>query len=152
MVAPINWIGLLRNGCFISKNRGYIATRYGLYGKGVTLKITYADMKSITRSKQIESTRSAFRIYKESCKLLNKVEHRTIRLIGVGIHNLSSIEKSKQLFFDDLLSDGREPQEDSNSLLKELGDRYGLNFIANLDKIFSGETLYKTIEYMRKQK
>ena len=48
------------------------AERYGLYGKGVTLKITYADMKGITRSKVIETSRSAVKIYKAAASLLEK--------------------------------------------------------------------------------
>ena len=128
------------------------AKRYGLYGKGVTLKITYSDMKSITRSKQIESSRSSLRIYEEACKLLDKIEHKRIRLIGVGIHSLSSVVEGRQMSFDVLLSEDAVSIEDINSMLKDLGDRYGLNFIDNLDKVFAGETLYKTIEYMRKHR
>ncbi len=31
-----------------------------------------------------------------------------------------------------------------------LQQRYGLDFAGNLDRIFTGETLHKTIEYMRR--
>ena len=37
-----------------------------------------------------------------------------------------------------------------DAALREMGRRYGLDFAGNLDRIFRGETLYKTIEYMRK--
>ena len=126
------------------------ARRSGLFGKGVTLKITYADMKSITRSKTIESSRSADKIYEQALLLLDRVPHKTIRLIGVGIHSLSSREDDKQLSFADLLS-----EQDENKILDArldaMNKSYGLDFKNNLDKIFSGETLYKTIEYMRKK-
>ena len=39
-----------------------------------------------------------------------------------------------------------------DAALKDLGRRYGLDFAGNLDRIFHGETLYKTIEYMRKHR
>ena len=127
------------------------AQRYGLFGKGVTLKITYSDMKSITRSKMIESSRKAEIIYQESLGLLEKVPHRMLRLIGVGIHHLSPIEGNRQLSLTDLMKENEE-DKDLKELLMPLQERYGLNFIDNLDKVFKGETLYKTIEYMRKHK
>ena len=36
--------------------------------------------------------------------------------------------------------------------LNSLKEHYGLDFSANLDRIFQGETLYKTVEYMRKHR
>ncbi|MBR3006437.1 MAG: DNA polymerase IV [Erysipelotrichaceae bacterium] len=125
------------------------AERYGLYGKGVTLKITYADMKGITRSKVIETSRSAVKIYKAAASLLEKVPHEKLRLIGVGIHNLTNIEGSYQLTLEEV---NEEKESDLNSLLKEMEERYGLNFTGSLDKVFQGETLYKTLEYMRKHR
>ena len=47
----------------------------------------------------------------------------------------------------------REKQEEQTRMgLETLGARYGLDFAGNLDKIFRGETLYRTIEYMRKHR
>ena len=128
------------------------AQRSGLYGKGVTLKITYADMKSITRSQTIESSRSAETIYETAWELLKKVPQKTIRLIGVGIHHLTAIEEDQQLSFSDLLFEDESGPEGINEQLRIMQERYGLDFIHNLDKIFSGETLYKTLEYMRKHR
>lgn len=126
------------------------AKRYGLYGKGVTLKITYADMKSITRSKATSSSNSAIEIYKEAVQLFGQVEKRPIRLIGAGIYNLST-EYEKQLSFDDLLQD---PSLAGEAELKEqfavLQRRYGLDFEGHLEQIYRWDTLHKTAEYMRK--
>ena len=36
--------------------------------------------------------------------------------------------------------------------LDRMKARYGLDFKTNLDRIFHGETLYKTVEYMRKHR
>ena len=105
------------------------AERVSLYGEGGTLKITYSDMKSITRSKIIPSTRSAVTIYEEAARLL------------------------EQLRFDDFIPEVKEQQEEKTRYaLETLGRRYGLDFAGNLDKIFHGETLYRTIEYMRKHR
>ena len=54
---------------------------------------------------------------------------------------------------DDLLPEIREEQQKKmDAALLDLGRRYGLDFAGNLDKIFNGETLYRTIEYMRKHR
>lgn len=126
------------------------AKRYGLYGKGVTLKITFSDMKRITRSKLVVSCDSAIEIYKEAVQLFELVEKRPIRLIGAGIYNLST-EYEKQLSFDDYLQDTSRTGE---SELKEQFDkmqcRYGLDFEGHLEQIYRWDTLHKTAEYMRK--
>ncbi len=66
------------------------ARRAGLFGGGVTLKLTYSDMKSITRSRLCSDCSSAMKIYGEASDLLEKVEKLSVRLIGVSIYNLSS--------------------------------------------------------------
>lgn len=126
------------------------AKRYGLYGKGVTLKITFSDMKNITRSKVVMSCESAIEIYKEAVQLLEQVKKRPIRLIGIGIYHLST-EYERQLSFDDYLSDTERIRE---AELKEQFDilqrRYGLDFEGHLEQIYRWDTLHKTAEYMRK--
>ena len=126
------------------------AKRYGLYGKGVTLKITFSDMKSITRSKAVMSCESAIEIYKEAVQLLEQVKKRPIRLIGIGVYHLST-EYERQLSFDDYLSDTERTRE---AELKEQFDtlqrRYGLDFEGHLEQIYRWDTLHKTAEYMRK--
>ena len=126
------------------------AKRHGLYGKGVTLKITYADMKNITRSKAVVTCDRAIYIYKEAVQLFNQIDKRPIRLIGAGIYNLST-EYEKQLSFDDYLSD---PSNTAESELKEqfaaMQRRYGLDFEGHLKEIYRWDTLHKTVEYMRK--
>lgn len=126
------------------------AKRYGLYGKGVTLKITFADMKSITRSKLVASCDSAIEIYKEAVQLFEQVEKRPIRLIGVGIYNLST-EYEKQLSFDDYLKGTSLTQEtELKEQFADMRHRYGLDFEGHLEQIYRWDTLHKTAEYMRK--
>jgi DNA polymerase-4/DNA polymerase IV (DinB-like DNA polymerase) len=128
------------------------AERVGLYGEGVHLKITYSDMKTITRSRLTASTRSAAAIMREAAGLLEQVQKRPVRLIGVGIYHMTG-EMYRQVHFDDLLRESSmENQDPLQEDLERLHRRYGLDFAGNLDKIFHGETLYKTVEYMRKHK
>lgn len=126
------------------------AKRYSLYGKGVTLKITYADMKNITRSKAVVTCDCAIEIFKEAVQLFNQVDKRPIRLIGVGIYNLSK-EYEKQLSFDDYLSDKSCAQEaEFKEQFAAMQRRYGLDFEGHLEEIYRWDTLHKTAEYMRK--
>ena len=128
------------------------AGRVGLYWEGVTLKLTYADMKSITRSRLISATRNAGMIYEETAKLLDQVPKKPVRLVGAGIYHLTG-ENGRQMRIEDLLPEFQdEQQEKLASALREMGQRYGLDYEGNLDRIYQGETLYKTIEYMRRHR
>ena len=128
------------------------AERYGLHGSGVVLKLTYPDMKSITRSKQVTKCDNAVIIYHTAVHLLDALPKRPVRLIGVGIYNLSGNEEH-QLSFDDLLTEENEEQKSElQKLLEQLQQRYRLDFAGNLDKIYHLEILHKTVEYMRKYK
>ena len=126
------------------------AKRHALHGKGVTLKLTYADMKSITRSKLVGDCDDAVTIYETAVQLLRECAHRPVRLIGAGLYNLSG-EEGRQLTFDDLSEDAQLLRETKlRQGLDALQAHYGLDFAGHLDEIFRGETLHKTVEYMRK--
>ncbi len=128
------------------------AKRVGLHGKGVVLKLTYANMKSITRSKILPEADHAITIYREAVRLLAQVQHDPVRLVGVGIYNLTG-EEYEQLVLEGFEPEqNRSPEAELESELKKLQMIYNLDFAGHLDQIYQGETLYKTIEYMRKKK
>lgn len=101
-------------------------------------------MKTITRSRSTVSTDSAANIYHDAVHMLEKVEKRPVRLVGIGIYDLSK-ENERQLSFEDYLDD-----TSSEKLLSGLERRYKLDFSGHLTEIYQGETLHKTVEYMRK--
>ena len=123
------------------------AKRYGLHGSGVTLKLTYFDMKGITRSRIIPACDSAVTIYQEAVKLLDNVERRPVRLIGAGIYNLSG-EEGRQLTIENFFVERRDAE--LKRLLDALQVRYRLDFAGHLDQLNQADTLHKTVEYMRK--
>ena len=126
------------------------AQKKGLRGKGISLKLTYSDMRSITRSRVVTSADGAGIIYPEASRMLGQVEKRPVRLVGTGIYNLSG-DEGWQMTLDDYMEEtAAEKQQIVADKLSELGQRYGLDFAGNLDRIYSGDTLYRTIEYMRK--
>ncbi len=127
------------------------ARRVGLQGQGVSLKLTYADMRSISRSHALMQTDDGVTIYNEAARMLETVEHRPVRLIGVSLYNLTSEHMPVQLSFYDLKNaDARDREREM--LLGRLQQRYGLDFSSNLEKIYHWDTLHRTVEYMRKQK
>ena len=126
------------------------AARYGLHGYGVTLKITYADMKKISRSKSTPACSSAVMIWQEAVRLLEGIDQRPVRLIGAGIYSLFP-ENCRQLTLVDFMEESSQrEQEEREGMLRLLQDRYQLDFAGNLDKIYKGEILHRTVEYMRK--
>ena len=128
------------------------ARRYGLYGRGVSLKITYGNMKSITRSRALDrSVDDALTIYREGLRLLEQVEPRPVRLIGVGLYHVSE-EYSHQLSLPGFeAAPERAPETDLKAELDRLGQEYHLDFYGHLEEISHGETLHRTVEYMRKR-
>ena len=142
---------LLRDVLFLlALNVENRAGRVGLHGRGVTLKLTYADMKSITRSRSPADCGGAVSIWKEASGLLDKVEKRPVRLIGVSIYNLSDRERQQLRLeaFDD--ADRSEREAEARRLFRRLEDRYHLDFAGHLPELYHMETLHKTAEYMRR--
>ena len=128
------------------------AKHYGLHGNGVVLKLTYTDMKSLTRSRSISSCEDAVSIHNEAARMLALLEQRPVRLIGVGIYNLSG-EHGHQLSFYDILEDEiNEQKRELKKALNGLKERYNLDFEGHLKDIYRVDTLHKTVEYMRRYK
>lgn len=128
------------------------AKRAGLNGEGVSIKITYSDMKRVTRSKSPVNCETAIEIYNEAVRLLEQVDQKKVRLVGVGIYNLSS-DEYRQLTLDDITGEfSKRNEEELKAALDSLRGHYGLDFAGNLDKLRNMETLHKTVEYMRRHK
>ena len=124
--------------------------RVGLHGKGVTLKLTYANMKSITRSRITEDCDGAVTIYREAEKLLDQVENKPVRLIGVSVYNLSG-EEDRQMSFSELLGEETTDRAaELKRLLAELQNHYHLDFEGHLEQLYHTQTLHRTVEYMRR--
>ena len=73
----------------------------GLYAQTITLKVTYADMKQITRAKSGDATDKAVVIYKTASALLDKIEKRPVRLIGITLSGFTSTPNLQLSLFDE---------------------------------------------------
>ena len=112
------------------------AARVGLRGEGVTLKVTYGDMKSLTRSRLIPATRSAAVIWQESSRLLDSLPPKPVRLIGAGTTNVilghlsgenNTPTLARRVSTETLAREGIRPDEDVQlqvALRDEVGQVY----------------------------
>ena len=83
--------------------------------------------------------------------MLDGVEKAPVRLIGVGVYNLSANE-FRQLTLDELVEDSVHASEtETNRRLDFLRQKYRLDFAGHLEQLYHTETLHKTVEYMRKR-
>ncbi|MFV0399196.1 MAG: DNA polymerase IV [Oscillospiraceae bacterium] len=100
-----------------------------LFAQTITLKVTFADMKSITRSKTGESTNSAGEISQIAGSLLDGVQRSPIRLVGISLGNLTG-DSFHQYSLDDIGA-ARESQRKSklDERLLALQRKYGADII-----------------------
>ncbi|MEM9381662.1 MAG: DNA polymerase IV [Planctomycetota bacterium] len=69
----------------------------GLRGKTVTLKARFSDFRTVTRTKTLEfATNLGPRIYSVARELLDRVEDRPLRLLGVQVSRLEDVRQPVQ--------------------------------------------------------
>ncbi len=73
----------------------------GMYARTVTLKVKYANMKLVTRSKSGEAICRATDIYNIAAALLDTVEKRPIRLVGITLSGFADSD-CRQLSIEDM--------------------------------------------------
>lgn len=120
----------------------------GLNGRTVTLKVTYWNMRTITRSHSGESVDQPYEIYQAAAALLAGVERSAVRLIGVGLQNLSETYV-RQLTFASL--GGKRKRLHAERLrarLRDLQRRYRVDPLLAL-QAENGEALYDLIDLMQ---
>jgi hypothetical protein len=84
----------------------------GVFVRTVTVKVKYANMKQITRSKSGDTINRAEDVYKIAAALLDTVDKRPIRLVGISLSGFSDSEV-KQLTLADMGSAGESKRKDA---------------------------------------
>ena len=109
----------------------------GLYIRTVTLKVKFANMKLITRSKTGDIICRAKDIYNVAASLLDTVERCPIRLVGISLSGFTD-SYLQQLTIDDILGMHEEKRQESldHALLK-LQRRYGGSIIKTGDEMIA---------------
>jgi DNA polymerase-4/DNA polymerase IV (DinB-like DNA polymerase) len=110
----------------IARELSYEIRLKGQYAKTITLKVTFKGFKRITRSKTSEATNKAGVIYATAADLLDGIERKPIRLIGITLSGFSDSETGQLSLFDDM-GDGKSEKKDS--VLLELQKRYGFDAV-----------------------
>jgi len=109
----------------------------GFRCRTVTLKITYGNMKSITRSKTgfgflekaIGATDRASHIYEAASSMLDNVEKRPIRLIGISLSGFAGESDEQMNLFDIGKEDAEEKQGVLDDAFMKLQLKYGRNIV-----------------------
>ena len=104
------------------------------YIKTVTLKVTFKDMKKITRSKSGDATNKADVIYNTAAALLDKVERRPIRLVGISLSGFSDGEEKQLTLFDTLVEKKTDKIDD---VAMRLQRKYGLDIVKSGSEMIS---------------
>lgn len=104
--------------------------RHGLKGRTVTLKIKYADFKSLTRSRTLAEPTDGTRLVFETARaLLDALPlERKVRLIGVGVSHFGPAQRQLSLLGEE--EPGREGEEDLDAAMDAIRDRFGGRAVA----------------------
>ena len=97
----------------------------GIFARTVTVKVKYANMKQITRSKSGETVCRTEDIYKAAAALLDTVEKRPIRLVGISLSGFSTAD-FKQLTLENVGNIREEQRKDAlDGAMLKLQRKYG---------------------------
>ncbi len=121
------------------------ARSYGLCGNGVSLKVTYSDMKGVTRSKVVKYCDDPLTVHREAVSMLEEVSTRPIRLIGVGVYNVTPTT-AKQMTLDQMAG-GKDSNAELERALEGISKRYRMEKLRDQD--IGWDNLHTLAEHMR---
>ena len=98
-----------------------------LYAKTITLKVSYYDLTKITRSFTGDATNQAQHIAEVAIRLMDKVEDRPIRLVGISLSHFTKELDSQLNLFQDPASNEKEKRLDRVTM--ELQKRFGMDIV-----------------------
>ena len=114
-----------------------------IYAKTITLKVTYADMKTITRSKTGDLTDNSFTVYKTAADLLANIEKRPIRLIGITLSGFAETRGSQMTLFD--TGEGSKTQEKLDDAVMKLKLKFGAGIVKTARELKAEKRVLKDI-------
>ena len=121
----------------ISKDLSLKIRLDGIFAKTVTLKVKYANMKQITRAKSGDAVFRAKDIYHTAAGLLDTVDKRPIRLIGLTLSGFTDSD-IKQLTLEDMETLHEDKRKEAlDSALLQLQRKYGGGIIKTGDELIA---------------
>jgi len=121
----------------LAKELSLILRFDGIYTRTITLKVKYANMKQITRSKTGNTVSRTKDIYKVASALLDTVEKRPIRLIGIGLSGFEDTDYRQLTIDDSGKRQDSEKEETLDKTLLTLQRRYGGDIIKSGNEIIA---------------
>jgi len=110
----------------LAKELSFQVSKKGIFCHTITLKVTYAGMKKITRSKSAEATNKALDIYRTTASLLDNIDKSPIRLIGITLSGFTDTAVSQISLFDTNVDEKPETLE---SVKMALQRKYGMDIV-----------------------
>lgn len=96
----------------------------GYAGRTVTLKLRFADFRTITRSLTGEPTQEELEIFRRACSLLQRVPlAQPVRLTGVSVSGLTSVESPQLQLFAEPAARRARLARAVDALVARFGDR-----------------------------
>ena len=99
--------------------------RHGIFGRTVKLKFRFDDFETLVRSKSIAPTNTTQTLYGTAAELIlgiGRSQHRGVRLIGVGVSNLSRQAPVQLSLFD---QGDKDKQSRVDSISDAIRDKFG---------------------------
>jgi len=109
----------------------------GVYARTITLKVKYANMKLITRSKTGDAICQAKDIYSSAASMLDKVDKRPVRLVGISLSGFTDSDRRQLTLYDAGDSHAEEQRNALDRALLELQRRYGGGIIKTGDELIA---------------
>ncbi len=101
--------------------------RKGLWAKTVTLKLKHADFTQITRQRRLAlPARTSEALFKAACELLMQYKtNKPVRLIGLGVSELSAASGPVQLSLFDTEKDSGTKWDRVDNVVDTIAERFG---------------------------
>ena len=122
----------------IARELSYQIRLDGIYSKTITLKVTYKGFKKITRSKSGDGTNKADDIYAVAASLLDSIEKKPIRLIGISLSGFTDSVVRQVSLFD---SAENEKADKKDSVIMNLQRKYGIDALKTGSELYAEKRL-----------
>ena len=117
----------------IARRLSFDLRTQSIFATTITLKATYAqsNMQSVTRSKTGDATNRTQDIYKTAVALMDKIERRAIRLIGITVGNFTDSSAKQLSLFDNT----NEKQDKLDDAMHKLHLKYGRDIVKTVGEL-----------------
>ena len=122
----------------IARELSYHIRLKGTYCRTVTLKVTYQGFKKITRSKSGDGTNKADDIYNTAASLLDKIEKRPVRLVGITLSGFTDTIATQLSLLDPGMDKHAEKRD---AVLMELQRKYGIDAVKTGSELIAEKRL-----------